>query len=300
MLVALLKAIKIKGSRRNLAKAIGVTPEVLNAWLNRGINIPLEYAFEIERATEGEVSWRDLVPHLAHFEKRWSGFVSNQYFFMQTVYVAISRIKHNCEIQALNPTIQSLVDDIESRGLQRPIGIDSNNNLFFGEKRLQAYLILGKKTIPAWRISLSDLLNNKYSKETLCNTFLISERISIGMELEKILGNRRGRNNPENFSDYKGKETREIVAKCVGFNNFKTFEQAKRVKLSSIPELIQSMDDYRLSISTAAALIKLPAEHLKQILTWIPKHITTFVTQMRRKNQFNFSNENFSLEKEKK
>jgi len=67
MPTALLKAIKIAGSRRNLAKIIGTTPDAINGWLNRGVSVPLQYAIEIERFYFGEISWTEIAPHLAHF-----------------------------------------------------------------------------------------------------------------------------------------------------------------------------------------------------------------------------------------
>jgi DNA-binding transcriptional regulator YdaS (Cro superfamily) len=70
MSAGLLRAIAIKGLMRNLSKDIVAMPDAMNAWLNRGVNVPLEYAIEIERVTKGEVTWQAVAPHLAHFAKR--------------------------------------------------------------------------------------------------------------------------------------------------------------------------------------------------------------------------------------
>jgi DNA-binding transcriptional regulator YdaS (Cro superfamily) len=57
-------AIKICGSRGELARRIGVREAVITYWLNHGKEITLEYAIKIEKATQGIVSRLYLVPHL--------------------------------------------------------------------------------------------------------------------------------------------------------------------------------------------------------------------------------------------
>jgi DNA-binding transcriptional regulator YdaS (Cro superfamily) len=152
------RAIAIKGSMRNLSKDIGATPDAMNVWLNRGVNVPLGYAIEIERITKGEVTLQEVAPHLAHFAKRWSGFS------LHAVNVVLSRITHTCHIPELTQPL-ALADDIKYHGLKHPICVDSDNSLVFGEKRLHSYELLDKKTIPAWRLSLFDLINEKYNKD---------------------------------------------------------------------------------------------------------------------------------------
>ncbi|WP_199231578.1 ParB/RepB/Spo0J family partition protein [Azospirillum sp. TSO35-2] len=50
-------------------------------------------------------------------------------------------------------SIQALADSIESHGLQQPIGLQHQDSgryrLVFGERRLRAYRLLGRRTIPA-------------------------------------------------------------------------------------------------------------------------------------------------------
>ena len=58
MCAPLLKAIGRFESRRKFAKRLGISPERLNAWLNRGVNIPKQYAEQIEQLTDGELTWQ--------------------------------------------------------------------------------------------------------------------------------------------------------------------------------------------------------------------------------------------------
>ncbi len=62
--IFLLKAIMIRGSRRILSKELGVSPQVINSWLNGRVNIPLQYALLKFSLTEGEITWQSLTPYL--------------------------------------------------------------------------------------------------------------------------------------------------------------------------------------------------------------------------------------------
>lgn len=58
---SLKKAIECLGTQSDLAKAIGVVPQVVHNWLIRG-NVPAERCPAIERATHGAVRCEDLRP----------------------------------------------------------------------------------------------------------------------------------------------------------------------------------------------------------------------------------------------
>jgi DNA-binding transcriptional regulator YdaS (Cro superfamily) len=232
MSAGLLRALAIKGSMRNLSKDIVATSDAINAWLNRGVNVPLEYAIEIERVTKGEVTWQVVALHLAHFTKRWSGFfIIGQEFSLHAVNVALSRITHTCHIPELTQSLADLVDDIKYNGLKHPICVDSDNSLVFGEKRLHSYELLDKKTIPAWRLSLFDMINGKYNKYKLYHTFILSERVAISLAIEKVLGNRQGQRTDrllrQNFSEVKGL-TDDLIVGLLSFGNRQTYKHAKK------------------------------------------------------------------------
>lgn len=53
-------AIKDSGGLSAVAARLGVTPQRLNNWIARGV--PVEYAWELEIATEGRVTRSDLRP----------------------------------------------------------------------------------------------------------------------------------------------------------------------------------------------------------------------------------------------
>ena len=69
---AVLKAIKLTNcSQTDFAKKIGSNLDMVNSWINREIKVPLQYAFAIDALTQGKVTWKEVSPHLAHFEKLW-------------------------------------------------------------------------------------------------------------------------------------------------------------------------------------------------------------------------------------
>src|SRR5690242_9987926 len=62
---SLLKASRLVGSQKKLAKGIGVSPQCLNTWINHGVDIPYEYALAIEHKTNGVVTAEELSPEKA-------------------------------------------------------------------------------------------------------------------------------------------------------------------------------------------------------------------------------------------
>lgn len=176
--------------------------------------------------------------------------------------------------------IPALAKSIEEIGLLQPIGIDSGYRLVFGERRLRAFLHLGRDTIPARFVNLESLLKGEYAENELRKDFTPSERVEIGRALEGELAGRnlatlKQNTVPENFpgrSTPKG-DTRDLAAKAAGFGNGKTYEQAKAVVDSGSPELIEAMDDGRASVSAAAVVASLPKEEQAAVVAAGPKAI---------------------------
>lgn len=282
----LLLAIGKAGSRRKLAKLIGTTADNINAWLNRGVNMPLEYAFEIEYFMGGEITWQELAPHLAHFSKRWTSYPIQQTFCQpQTTHIYLSRINSANHLLKQGDEMRALLNNIQQYGLQKPICIDTENNLIFGANRLHAYKLLGKKTIPAWRLSLIDLISGKYNSEELTKLFLISERVAIGIALEKLLGKRQGQRNDlelRRFVDEVKGRTDVLAATLMGFGGKDIYRRAKKIQLLGINEFIEAVDQNRLTISTAAWLTQLSPQQQHETLLLGTKEITAIASQLRK------------------
>lgn len=177
--------------------------------------------------------------------------------------------------------IPALAKSIEEIGLLQPIGIDSGYRLVFGERRLRAFLHLGRDTIPARFVNLDSLLKGEYAENELRKDFTPSERVEIGRALEGELREKAearmksGVANPvENFPQGQaGEKTRDLAAKAAGFGNGKTYEQAKAVVDSGVPELVEAMDDGHASVSAAAAVAALPKAEQVAVVAAGPKAI---------------------------
>lgn len=161
--------------------------------------------------------------------------------------------------------LQALADSIKQIGLLQPIGIDAGYRLVFGERRLRAFKLLGRSTIPVRFVNLDSLLRGEHAENEFRKDFTVSERVAIGQALEgQISADAEKRmkagvaNPPENFPE--GGETRDLAAKAAGFGNGKTYEQAKAVVATGAPELIEAVDKGEASVSAAEALLTLPKD----------------------------------------
>jgi len=157
--------------------------------------------------------------------------------------------------------LEALAASIKAEGLLQPIGVTEDRALVFGERRLRAVQdILNRDTITARVVRVSSIVAGEYAENEVRKDFTPSERAAIAKAIEDQIPERRGGTNPEKFPDWKGKETREIVAEKAGFGNAKTYEQARKVVAQGTPELVAAMDTKTVSISTSAELAELPPE----------------------------------------
>ncbi len=274
--VMLDKAICSIGSVKHLAKKLGIHREHVYAWIKGVSKIPLEYALQIEYLTGGEIPWKDLVPfhivqRLKHLTLRLPKFDLPP---CELVYVAIERITTTTKDTDLISDEDKLIPVYKHRS----ICVDEQNKLIFGEKIFYLYKFQAKKTVPAWRISLADLANGHYNSELFVKNFLISERVDIGIALEKFLGSRQGYrtdlaklknsidlrkkaskamrlvNKAAQVSLQKRMPLRQLVAERLGFGSHFTYQNAKRIKLLGNIELIEKVDQKIISISKAKKL----------------------------------------------
>lgn len=70
----LLEYVKTRDTQRALAKKLAITPVLINQWANQKRPVPPDRCVEIERATGGEVTRRDLRPD--DWERIWPELVT--------------------------------------------------------------------------------------------------------------------------------------------------------------------------------------------------------------------------------
>lgn len=77
--------------------------------------------------------------------------------------------------------------------------------------------------------------------------------MAIGLALEEDVGERRGRDNVQNFAQYEGEKTRDLAAKRAGFGNAETYRQAKTVTTHGAPEAVSKYKNLYLINMTPLA-----------------------------------------------
>jgi hypothetical protein len=163
--------------------------------------------------------------------------------------------------------LEGLAASIAREGLLQPVGITEDFWLVFGQRRLVAVQdILKWPTIPARVVRVSSIVAGEHAENEIRKDFTASERAAIGAAVEAELGERRGRNNPDNCPEFQGTETRELAARKAGFDSYKTYERAKKVTELGAPELVAAMDAGEVSISAAAVLAQAPPEKQREIV----------------------------------
>ncbi len=184
----------------------------------------------------------------------------------QHLEVEISQIKIGQRYRKELGDVEGLASSIEEMGLLQAIGLDAEFNLIFGERRIRAFQSLGRSKIPVRIVEVPSIIQGEYAENEVRKDFNASERAAIGKSIEERLGERRGKDNVENFPHLKGQKTRDIAAKKAGFGNGKTFDQAKAVVEHGVPELVEAMDNKVVSISAAAKIAAKPAEEQRTLM----------------------------------
>jgi N6-adenosine-specific RNA methylase IME4 len=132
--------------------------------------------------------------------------------------------------------ITALAASIAEHGLLHPVVISPDGQLIAGERRLEAFRLLGRAEIPTRVIDLNHLVFGELAENVDRKDFTPEERVAIGAKVEALLIGRQGERSdlgkgkglPQNFGEVNG-ETTDIAARKAGFGNGETYRQAKAV-----------------------------------------------------------------------
>lgn len=167
--------------------------------------------------------------------------------------------------------LKSLMEGIEDGGLLQPIVINLKNELIAGDRRLEAYIALGRTEIEAVVKDVKDPLAAQAMENAHRKAWTISEAVEIGMKMEQGLKGRHGGNrkaqDQETNSGLLNKtgKTNELVAKKLGISQ-ENYRKAKKVIEQGIPELIEAVDNDRVSLNLAHEIVANPQD--KQLEIW--------------------------------
>lgn len=171
--------------------------------------------------------------------------------------VDINKIKVHDRIRKEFGDIEELAKDIKDNGLINPPVVTPEFELIAGERRLRACKLLELKEIEVRVMTVKDyehqlkieISENEHRKE-----FTFSERVEWAKRLEqveKIKAKERmslGGQGKENFPTL---QARDAVADQAGFGSGKQYEKAKFIEEHADPDIIQKLNEEKISIHKA-------------------------------------------------
>jgi ParB/RepB/Spo0J family partition protein len=149
--------------------------------------------------------------------------------------------------------IEGLANAIKDTGcLLQPIGINQDNELVYGVRRLEACKHLGWTEIPVTIVQISDMIKGEFYENAARKDFVFSERMAIFEEIERSKLER------------KGQRSAEIAAKSTGSSASQLYKEKKLwLEIRSKPRysyLIKKLDEGEITVNHAIEIIW-EAEH---------------------------------------
>jgi ParB family chromosome partitioning protein len=161
-------------------------------------------------------------------------------------------------------------------GQLQPIGLNRNNELLWGLRRLKSAEILEWGRIAAVVVDCDqqDATLVEYHENFCRKDFTISEKVKIGKAMEAVVGNRQGQRTdkggeqlPRKCGEVQpGQETADAAANVAGFGSADTYSRAKAVAESGNTALISLVDDGKVSVAMGAQAAKLPQDAQRQFV----------------------------------
>ena len=173
--------------------------------------------------------------------------------------IDIKNIKIGERLRKEMGDIQELADSIKEQTLLQAIGINENNELIFGLRRIKAAKLLGWEQIDARVVNVTSLIEGEITENEIRKDFTNDEKVAIGKMIEQQLGERRGNPNfrkdtiPPMLAEL---ETRDIAAQKAGFGSHGTYEKAKLISGKANAEIKNKLDSNEFSINQAYNEIK--------------------------------------------
>ena len=263
----LTRALQYFRSQKDMAKALGVSQQTINHWLNRDEKIPALRAMQLFVHTKGAIPLQELTTESGLLHKLLEQ--AHVYLNFPAVSMPIEAIRgQDFVCPNYKEEDGSRLDDAR---LSLPLLVDTNKLLIACTCRLQANRWLGRKTVFVNTINLREVIQGKLSLAPLINAFPISERVMIGLAIERELGSRQGKRKDlqllDNYPEVsKGEWSRKIASKIAGFNSDFSYRQAKQVVQHGSSQLIQCMDKKWLSLHKASHMAHLPEKEQHTLL----------------------------------
>ena len=180
-------------------------------------------------------------------------------------YVEVEKIKVGNRFRKDLGDIDRLAESIREVGLLHPIVVDEEYNLVAGYRRLEACKKLGWRKVPVHIVPLKDLAKGELHENTVRKGFTIEEIVAIKRALEpklkeEVKPGRPPKNSAES-AEFKGVETRDIIAKFVGVSHDTLAKMEKIVEAAEKdPEtygrVLEAVNSGRMSVAYAYKMVK--------------------------------------------
>ncbi len=206
--------------------------------------------------------------------------------------IEISNIKIGTRFRKDMGDLRSLADSIEDIGLLQPVGLTRDFELIWGHRRLEAFKLLSRESIPCRIIDIDDKVYGEYAENEIRKDFTVSERAAISEEKKRRLSKRHGSNQHKrkHEEDCQNFDSPPVIgrsddeaAKAGGFGNRQTMRQAQYVVNHGSTALIGAMDEEQASISVAADIATLPPNEQDIIVSLGEKAILMAAKEIRQK-----------------
>lgn len=196
----------------------------------------------------------------------------------EIISVPISDINTRGRVRKDMGDIDALAKSIESVGLLQPIGIDHDDNLVLGERRLRAFKKLGRETIPARIVSgmynATVRLKAERDENTCRKEFSPMEMAKMREKLEKLekklakerQGTRTDLQHSGNLPQSSGGKSRDIIGKQLGTSG-KTLDKISYIHKNGTPELKKAVDEKEISVSEGNEIAALNKEDQAEIVS---------------------------------
>jgi len=168
--------------------------------------------------------------------------------------------------------IEELANDIKEIGLINPPVVTPEFELIAGERRLRALKYLGYEQIEVKVMSVKDALHQlklEISENENRKDFSFNEKMTWAKLLEeeyKKTGKENMSNGGKGDKILETLNSNQKVAEEVGFGNKETYRQAKYISENADEEMIQQLDEKKLSINKAFLTLKQEKESLENQL----------------------------------
>lgn len=120
--------------------------------------------------------------------------------------------------------ITSLAESVCSVGLMQPVVINEKNELIDGQRRIEAFIQLGKTVIPFYQVNLEQIFLGEFHANSNRKDFTPSERVAISNAVEKYLevhsrrsGRPRSHTTESNKVSVNSKSSKNNVVKLTTF-----------------------------------------------------------------------------------